>query len=291
MNPLPPISIVIPAKNEASSVAALVGGLRQCLPTAQIILVDDGSTDDTGAVARGAGAHVVRHPYSIGNGAAIKSGVRIAQGEIVVCMDADGQHDPAEIPKLLAKIEKGYDMVVGARSADAHSSTFRRWANAFYNRLASWMSGHPIADLTSGFRAARTSKFREFLSLLPNGFSYPTTITMAFLRCGYPVAFEPVDVRRRQKGTTSHIRPMRDGARFVLIIFKLATLYSPLKLFIPFSATFFAAGCWYYAYTYAVSQRFTNMGLLLFLSSALLFLLGLVSEQITALMYMRSSER
>jgi glycosyltransferase involved in cell wall biosynthesis len=286
-----PLSIVIPSKNEGATVAALVRGLRERFAAAEVIVVDDGSTDDTGQAAAAAGARVLRHPVSRGNGAAIKTGARQASHPVMVMMDADGQHDPAEIPRLLAKLDGGYDMVVGARASSMHSGTPRLLANTLYNRLASWMSEVPIADLTSGFRAVRTARFREFLSLLPNGFSYPTTITMAFLRAGYAVAFEPVQVGQRRAGTQSHIRMMRDGTRFLLIIFKVATLYSPLKLFLPISVFFFMSGCVYYAYTFVTAGRFTNFGALLYITSLAVFLIGLVSEQITTLMYSQLERR
>jgi glycosyltransferase involved in cell wall biosynthesis len=280
------ISIVIPAKNEAEPLPALLGEIRRRHPDAELIVVDDGSSDDTAAVAEKNGARVIRHRYSMGNGAAIKAGARAATGDVLVFMDADGQHDPADIARLLDKFDEGFDLVVGARDRGSQASLARMFGNGLYNRLASWMVGHPIADLTSGFRAVRAALFRDFLYLLPNGFSYPTTSTMAFFRAGHAVAYVPIRAHKRQ-GKASHIRLLRDGSRFFLIIFKVGVLYSPLKLFTPLSAIFFAAGCWYYTYTYVTTGRFTNMGVLLFLSSALLFMLGLLSEQITTLMYMR----
>ena len=192
-----------------------------------------------------------------------------------------------DIPLLLAKLNEGHDMVVGARGRNGQANVGRGFANAFYNRLASWMTGHKILDLTSGFRAVRADKFHEFLHLLPNGFSYPTTSTMAFFRSAYPVAYVPVDVAQRV-GTNSHIRPLRDGMRFLLIIFKIATLYSPVKLFAPTAAFFFLTGLGYYAYTFITAHRLTNMSMLLFSASVIIFLIGLVSEQITNLMYRRN---
>lgn len=284
------ISVVLPAKNEAEGLRKTLPRLVECQPDADIIVVDDGSTDGTAAVAAEFGARVVQAPYSMGNGAAIKRGARAATGEIIVFMDADGQHDPAHIESLLARMEEGFDMVVGARDASGQASMGRSAANGFYNRLASWMTGHRIADLTSGFRAVRAAKFREFIHLLPNGFSYPTTSTMAFFRSAYPVAYVPIPVARRLG--KSHIRPMRDGVRFLLIIFKIATLYSPLKLFLPTTAVFFATGLGYYAYTFFTMGRFTNMSALLFSASVIIFLIGLVSEQITGLTYLSArSER
>ncbi|MCF7222046.1 glycosyltransferase family 2 protein [Marilutibacter chinensis] len=278
------ISVVLPAKNESEGLRRTLPALKQALPEAEIIVVDDGSIDETAIVARDAGARVLSSPYSMGNGAAIKRGARAAGGEVIVFMDADGQHDPAHIPLLLERIQAGYDMVVGARDGNGQANLHRGLANRLYNTLASWMTGHDIRDLTSGFRAVRAERFREFLHLLPNGFSYPTTSTMAFFRSAYPVAYVPIDVARRV-GTSSHIRPIRDGIRFLLIIFKIATLYSPLKLFAPASMGFFLLGASYYGWTYATMGRFTNMSALLLSASVIVFLIGLIAEQITALTY------
>lgn len=281
------ISIILPAKNEAEGLARTLPAIAGVLPEAEVIVVDDGSTDETAAVARAAGARVLSSPYSMGNGAAIKRGARAASGEVLVFMDADGQHDPAHIPQLIEKLAEGYSMVVGARDASGQASFGRRLANGFYNRLASWMTGHRVMDLTSGFRAARAAQFREFIYMLPNGFSYPTTSTMAFFRSAYPIAYVPVPVDKRV-GSGSHIRPLKDGIRFLLIIFKIATLYSPLKLFIPVALAFLLTGVGYYAYTFHMFGRFTNMSTLLLSASVIIFLIGLVSEQITSLVYSRS---
>lgn len=282
------ISVILPAKNEAEGLRRTLPALAAVLPEAEIIVVDDGSTDETAEVARSAGARVLSSPYSMGNGAAIKRGARAATGEVLVFMDADGQHDPAHIPRLLERLEAGYDMVVGARDGDGQASVGRGLANGLYNRLASWMTGHRVADLTSGFRVVRADKFLEFLHLLPNGFSYPTTCTMAFFRSAYAVDYLPIRVDKRV-GVNSHIRPLRDGIRFLLIIFKIATLYSPLKLFVPTAMAFFAIGVCYYAYTYTTMGRFTNMSTLLFSAAVIIFLIGLVSEQITSLTYRRDA--
>jgi glycosyltransferase involved in cell wall biosynthesis len=283
------LSIVLPAKNEMEGLSRTLPGLKALLPEAEIIVVDDGSTDETGTVARSCGAIVLSGPYSVGNGAAIKRGARAASGDVIVFMDADGQHDPAHIPLLLERLAQGFDMVVGARGAAGQANAGRGLANALYNRLASWMTGHEVADLTSGFRVVRADRFREFLHLLPNGFSYPTTSTMAFFRSAYPVAYVPIPVAKRV-GSGSHIRPIKDGIRFLLIIFKIATLYSPLKLFVPASFAFALLGLGYYGYTFATEHRFTNMSALLLSASVIVFLIGLVSEQITSLTYRRSDQ-
>lgn len=280
------LSIILPAKNEADGLRRTLPGLRACMPDAEVIVVDDGSTDETAQVAVQAGARVLSSPYSMGNGAAIKRGARAASGDVLVFMDADGQHAAEHVASLLAKLEEGYDMVVGARDRSGQANLHRGLANGFYNRLASWMTGHRIMDLTSGFRAVRADKFREFLHLLPNGFSYPTTSTMAFFRSAYPVAYVPIPVAKRL-GTNSHIRPLKDGVRFLLIIFKIASLYSPLKLFAPTAAAFFLAALGWYGYTFATQGRLTNMSTLLFSASVIVFLIGLISEQITNLTYRR----
>lgn len=278
------LSVVIPAKNEEVGLGNVLPRLAELYPEAQLVVVDDGSSDSTGDVARAFGAVVVRNPYSMGNGAAIKQGARAASGEVLVFMDADGQHDPAHITVLLERLALGYDMVVGARDASGQANVHRSLANRLYNRLASWMTGHEIADLTSGFRIVRAARFREFMHLLPNGFSYPTTITMAFFRSAYPVSYVDIPVGERM-GSGSHIRLLRDGTRFFLIIFKIATLYAPLKLFFPVALAFLLLGVSYYGFTFATAGRFTNMSALLLTASAIVFLIGLIAEQISALSY------
>jgi glycosyltransferase involved in cell wall biosynthesis len=281
------LSIILPAKNEAPALAALLPKLRAAHPAAEIIVVDDGSTDDTCALCAKAGVECLSSPYSMGNGAAIKRGTRAATGDILVFMDGDGQHDPADVARLLDQLDRGYDMVVGARDWSSQAGVGRGIANTVYNWLATKMTGHPVLDLTSGFRAVRADKFREFLHLLPNGFSYPTTSTMAFFRSAYAVAYVPI--KAAQRVGKSHIRPLKDGIRFLLIIFKIATLYSPLKLFVPASAVFFLLGCANYAWTFTHYGRLTNGSMLLWSASVIVFLIGLVSEQITGLMYRRDA--
>jgi glycosyltransferase involved in cell wall biosynthesis len=277
------ISIILPARNEAAALADLLPVLRAAQPEAEIIVSDDGSTDGTAGLCAGHGITRVGTPYSMGNGAAIKRGARAAKGDVLVFMDADGQHDPADIPRLLAKLDEGYDMVVGARGWGDQAGVGRGVANTFYNWLASKMTGHRVDDLTSGVRAARADKFREFVHLLPNGFSYPTTSTMAFFRSAYPVVYVPI--RAAERVGKSHIRPLRDGVRFLLIIFKIATLYAPLKLFAPTAIAFFVLGWAYWAYTFLEFHRLSLVSVALWSASVIIFMIGLISEQITSLMY------
>lgn len=278
-------TVIIPAKNESAGLAIILPKLRSLYPEAEIIVVDDGSTDSTMDVAVQSGATLISHPYSKGNGASIKSGLRAASNEVVVCMDADGQHQPEEISKLISMLNDGYDMAVGARDKKGQAGLHRSFANRFYNLFASWMVGQEVKDLTSGFRAVRTERFKEFIMLLPNKFSYPTTITMSFFRAGYSVGYVPVNVLSRVEGTKSHINITKDGIRFLIIIFKIGTLFSPLKVFAPVSLGLFLTGVFYYLYTFLGDGRFTNMGVLLFTTSIIVFLMGLISEQITALLY------
>jgi glycosyltransferase involved in cell wall biosynthesis len=282
------ISIILPAKNEAAALKDLLPRLTVAQPGAEIIVVDDGSTDDTREVCAASGVTCLSSPYSMGNGAAIKRGARKASGEILVFMDGDGQHDPSDIARLVTRLDQGYDMVVGARDWESQAGVGRGLANTLYNWLATRMTGHVVADLTSGFRVARAERFREFIHLLPNGFSYPTTSTMAFFRSAYGVAYEPIKAAERVG--KSHIKPLKDGVRFLLIIFKIATLYSPLKLFVPASFLFFVLGLANYLYTFLTEGRLTNMSTLMWSASVIVFLIGLVSEQITSLMYVKQRD-
>jgi len=279
------ISIILPAKNEAESLKNLLPRLRQHYPVEEIIVVNDGSSDLTTEICNQNHVTVVSHVYSMGNGAAIKTGARNASGDILVFMDADGQHNPEDINRLTEKLDAGFDMAVGARQTDTHASLARKLGNSLYNRLASWMTGYPINDLTSGFRAARAKHFKRFLYLLPNKFSYPTTITMAFFRSGLPVAYVPIQAIDRQGNSKSHIRLFHDGFRFFIIILKIGALFSPMRFFLPISSLLFMFGISYYGYTYINFGRLTNMSTILILSSLFTFLIGIVSEQISALHY------
>ncbi len=279
------VSIILPAKNEADNLDRLLPVLRKNFPEEEIIVVNDGSSDNTVEICNRHQVTVITHVYSMGNGAAIKTGARNAKGDILMFMDADGQHNPDDINRLLEKIHDGYDMAVGARQINTHASLLRRIGNTIYNKLASIMTGYPIEDLTSGFRAARARHFRKFLYLLPNKFSYPTTSTMAFFRSGLPVAYVPIKAMNRTGDGKSHIRLFHDGFRFLVIIVKIGALFSPMRFFLPISGLLFFTGLAYYGYTYYNFGRLTNMTAILVLSSLFTFLIGIVSEQISALHY------
>jgi len=275
------ISIVIPVFNEAPSLAKLLGEIRSLgLPRAEIIVVDDGSSDGSAEAALQSGASVIRHPYNIGNGAAVKSGIRAARGRLIVLMDGDGQHKPEDILKLLAEASK-YHMVVGARAKGSKLRFHRYAANQLYNWLASYVTRFKIQDLTSGFRVLSRRDAWRFIDLLPNTFSYPTTLTLAFLRSGLTVKYVPIQTLYRSG--QSKISLVTDGVRFFLIIAKIATLFSPFRIFLPVSLLFFFAGLSNYAYTYYTEYRFTNMSALMFTAAVIVFMLGLISEQIALL--------
>ena len=279
------ISIIIPALNEAKTIGTLTAALKQLDVVGEIIVVDDCSSDKTGKAAAENGAYVIRHPYPMGNGAAIKTGIRAASGNILVFMDGDGQHDPADIVGIVDALNH-YVMVVGARNSLQQASWARRLMNGIYNRLASYVSGFPIADLTSGFRALRTETACQLLPLLPNGYSWPTTSTLVLLRSGLSVHYQPINARPRQSGS-SRIRPVQDGLRFFMIILKICTLYSPFRIFLPVSGAMFLLGAANYAYTYATTGRFTNMSALMFSVAVIIFMMGLISEQISQISLLR----
>ena len=276
------VSIVIPAQDEELSIATVVRQLKDAAAWREIIVVDDGSTDATGARAREAGAVVIRHPYNKGNGAAVKTGARHAAGEFVLIVDGDGQHHAADACRLAARLGE-FDLVVGARSASTQATLTRRGGNAVLNWLASYLTGRPIPDLTSGFRGIRRDVLREFLHLLPNGFSTPTTTTLACVKAGYNVAFEPVEAGTR--AGQSKMRVARDGTKFVLILLRVITIFSPLRIFAPLSAAAFAVGVVYGLANFAGAGRIPNGAVVLLLFAVIVFLVGLVSEQIAALRF------
>jgi len=278
------VSIVIPALDEAATIGTVVTELRSCAAWHEIIVVDDGSADGTSEAARAAGARVVRHPYNKGNGAAVKSGIRNASAPHVLILDGDGQHAPGDAVDIVRRLGD-YDLVIAARTPETQATYSRRLGNALLNRLAAYVTSRPIPDLTSGFRAARRDSLQEFLYLLPNGFSTPTTTTLAFIRAGYSVTFHPVAAGRRTGQSKIHFA--RDGAKFLLILLKIATLFSPLRIFGPLSLVPLLVGVLYGAWNVIFNGRIPNGAVILILFAALVFLVGLVSEQIAALRYSR----
>jgi len=283
------ISIIIPAHNEAENIGTLVREIRSLYPEAEVIVVNDGSTDETAKAAHEAGAEVYSHPYNIGNGAAIKSGIRAASGDILVFMDADGQHKPEDVARLLELFPE-FDMVVGARSFSGQASFGRAIGNKVYNWLGSYVAKFPIHDLTSGFRAVKADIAHGFLYLLPNTYSYPTTLTLGVLRSGRSLKYIPIQARSRKRGT-SGIKLFRDGVRFFMIIIRICTLYSPMRVFLPVSLAMVLLGLINYAITYFSQGRFTNMSALLFTNGVLVFMMSLISEQISQMRFERRQRR
>jgi glycosyltransferase involved in cell wall biosynthesis len=279
------VSIIIPAFNEADIIADIVRRARSLHPDFDVIVVNDGSTDDTAAEAQKAGAEVYSHPYNIGNGAAIKSGIRVATGDILVFMDGDGQHNPEDIARLLEYFPE-FDMVVGARTISDQASLGRALGNKIYNWFASYVAKFSIKDLTSGFRAVKSNVARNFLYLLPNTYSYPTTLTLGTLRSGMSVKYIPVNIKKRQTGT-SNIKMMRDGVKFFMIITRICTLYSPMRVFLPVSFVMLLLGLINYLYTYIMHGRFTNMSVFLFVTAIIIFMMSLISEQICQMRFER----
>jgi len=281
------VSVIVPAYNEGDIIGDIVTDIKALHPDFEVIVVNDGSSDDTVVAAQKAGARVYSHPYNIGNGAAIKSGIRLATGDVLVLMDGDGQHNPEDIAKLLAYFPQ-FDMVVGARSAVDQASLGRALGNKIYNWFASYVAKFSVKDLTSGFRAVKSNVARNFLYLLPNTYSYPTTLTLGVLRSGLSVKYVPIRIQKRQTGK-SNIKMLQDGVRFFMIITRICTLYSPMRVFLPVSFLMFFLGLINYLYTFIIRSRFTNMSVFLFVTSIVIFMMSLISEQICQMRFERRS--
>jgi glycosyltransferase involved in cell wall biosynthesis len=282
------LTILIPAFNEAETIGEVLGQLRSLYPSSEILVVDDGSTDETSAIARANEARLVRHPYNKGNGASVKTGLRNATRELVIIFDADGQHDTHDIEKLVDCIGE-FDLVVGSRDENSQTDFGRRLYHHVLNMLATYLSGMQVPDATSGFRVARRSELLQFIHLLPNGFSTPVTTSLAFIKAGYSVKFVPTTMLKRQGGV-SKIKPVRDGSRFIIIAFRMSTMFAPMKLFLPVSGTLIAIGLVYTVFNIVlVTHRLfvPNTGVLLITIGILIFLIGLVAEQIAALRFER----
>jgi glycosyltransferase involved in cell wall biosynthesis len=276
------VSVVIPAMNEAGAIAGVVSDLAAAAAWHEILVIDDGSSDETAGRAAAAGARVIRHPYNKGNGASVKTGIRAATGDYILIIDGDGQHKPSDALRLVSQLGE-YDLVVGARAGHTQATATRRAGNAALNWLASYLTEREIPDLTSGFRAASRAGLLEFINLLPNRFSTPTTTTMCFVKAGYNVRFEPIEARQRVG--TSKIRLSKDGPKFLLIMLRIMTIFSPLRIFVPISVASFAVGAGYAVWTIVEQRHVTNSSVLLIIFSVIVFLVGLISEQISALRF------
>lgn len=275
------VTVVIPAFEEAGVIGRVVEAMRTAAAWKEVLVIDDGSSDETAAEAASAGARVIRHPYNKGNGASVKSGIRNATGEYLLIVDGDGQHSAADALRVVSYLGE-YDLVVGARAgSNQQASAARHFGNHLLNRLATYLTGRHIPDLTSGLRGARTSGLREFLHLLPNGFSTPATTTLAFVKAGYSVRFETITVNTRHG--KSKIRLMSDGAKFLMILLRVITIFSPLRIFLPIAGTFFVFGAAYAMWTTVMYHDVTDSSVLLLVLAVVIFLVGLVSEQISTM--------
>ena len=285
------LSVILPIFEEEATIKKLIDELFSTLGGAdlsfEIIAVDDGSNDGTIDVLKQLKETytedliVAQHLENRGNGATLRTGISVASGDIVVTMDADGQHAPADILTLINHIPP-YDLVIGARTESYSGSWYRNGANRFYNGFASWLTRKEIKDLTSGFRAMKRHAVTHFLSLFPDGFSAPTTTTMAFLKAGYNVNFVPIHVDQRTLGD-SKIRLWSDGSRFVIIILRMIMLYDPMRIFMPtgIALTFLGVLSWLAGLWNAQRLVLPNSTILFFSSALLTWLLGLVSDQIS----------
>lgn len=282
------VSIIIPVYNESETIKGVIEKIKEIDHDFEIIVINDGSTDKTGEILKELGVIVYNHPYNMGNGSSIKSGIRIASGDVLVFMDGDGQHNPEDIVKMIEHFPE-YDMVVGARSRKSQVSLFRGAGNRMLNWLAGYVAKFRVQDLTSGFRAVKAEIAHNLLYLLPNTYSYPTTMTLGVLRSGRSLKYLPIGVKKRQNGK-SNISIFRDGVRFFMIITKICALYSPFRIFLPISFFIFLIGFFYYLYTYFTSGKFTNMSALLFTTAIIVFFMGIISEQISQMRFERSEE-
>jgi glycosyltransferase involved in cell wall biosynthesis len=285
-------SVVIPAYNEGPRVGAIVRAIRERLPQAEIIVVDDASGDDTSAQAAAAGARVITRPHNVGNGAGVKTGVRAASGEVVVVMDADGQHDPDDLPRLLDHVGR-YDMVVATRLDRESQENAVRWlGNGAVNAFGSYLVGMPMLDLTSGYRAFKREVLLEFLHLLPNSFGWPNTSAMALAKAGYHIRFEPVAMRRRQGGRSTQ-KLFKNGIRNLLIMLRMVSLFAPLRVYFPVALAMFALSLLAYVASVAVNGvwlKIPNATAALFVGGIVVFMFGLLAEQIAGLRFQRRDQ-
>ena len=286
-------SVVLPVYNEeeviSSTIHDIVAVFNRMDLEWEIVAVDDGSDDQSVDVLRslesefGSAFKLVRHPYNKGNGATIKTGIRNASGEVIVCMDCDGQHDPEDILKMLPFLGE-YDLIVGARPFKEDGVWYRNLANRFYNGLASRLTDFKIEDLTSGFRIFKADVVKKFYHLFPQHFSYPTTSTLALLKGGYNIKYVPINIQPRKTGA-SKIRLFRDGLRFTTIIFKIILLFEPMRVFLPVTAAAFILGfvSTILGMIQAARLYVPNSAVVLFVLGVISFLMGILAEHTTAI--------
>ena len=274
------ITIVIPAYNEEKGIGNVLLNLKKLVSDYQLLVIDDGSTDNTFEIVKNSGVNVVCHKYNKGYGAALKTGLRNAKTSVVLYIDADGQHNPEDIDRIAEHIDE-YDMVVGARTKKSTVSLLRRPGKKILSITANYLSGHQIPDLNSGFRAIKKNKAMEFMHILPNTFSFTTTITLAFLKSGYDVKYVPIQTIDRVG--TSKIKPFRDGFRFIMLIVRTITLFDPLKVFLPISIALFTIGMVYGLYTLISALNISDASVIMITASILIFFFGLLADQISSI--------
>ena len=277
------VSIIIPAYQEEEAIGQVVANVlrvaRELGCPYEVLVVDDGSTDNTGGAARYAGAQVLVHPYNRGYGAALKTGIRAATSRTVLFLDADGQHDPEDIRCLLAE-RKVYDMVVGARRRSQGAPLWRKPGKLFLGWLANNLTGRNIPDLKSGFRAIAREMALRFLPIMPDGFSFSTTSTIAAFRGGYKVQYIPIQVAHRVGKSTV---TMIDGFKTIMLIIRIVTLFAPLRVFLPVSAATFVLGVGFVIQGYLSAGAASIKGIMVILASILFFLFGILVDQVTAI--------
>ncbi len=278
-----PVTVVIPAFNEEKTIGEVINGVFGAVPEARVLVIDDGSTDSTARVAERSGATVISHPLNKGNGACLKTALRAINGGLVAVIDADGQHNPSDLPKLLSRLNE-YDLVVGCRTFDKESgSQLRNLGNVILTRLSSFLAEREIPDLTSGFRAFRHDIACKFIHIYPNGYSFPSTSSLSFLMSGYNVDFIPVEVNRRESGTHSKLRPFSDGFKFLMLILRIITLANPNRLFFPAGLFMVLMGVVITVRNLILFQQFSS-GAVLFLAGGFnTIFFGLILDQFASL--------
>jgi len=274
----PECTIIIPAYNEEEGIRSVINGLKSMPDKYEILVVDDGSTDNTFKIASETGVRVIRQPYNKGYGAALKTGIRNAKSNLVLFMDADGQHQTSDIKEIM-RYTGNYDMVVGARTKRTKISFLRKPGKKILAIIANYLAGMKIPDLNSGFRVIKKDVVMEFMHILPNSFSFTTTITLGCIMAGYSIKYVPINMLERVG--TSKINPFRDGSRFILLMIRTIMLFNPLKIFLPISVIIFLLGISDLTYELIYYFNVSSLSILLFLSSLIVFFIGIMADQIS----------